>query len=73
MKVDLTFEVVEVGFDQFERRKAPRGNISVVKVQNELYFESILNNQAEATSAFRLAIDVNEVPFDQFERRQHSR
>jgi hypothetical protein len=60
MKVDLNFEVSELTFDIFERRKARRENNSFYKIY-----------KAEQISIeFDLGIEVREVSFDQFERRK---
>jgi hypothetical protein len=69
MNVDLAFEVAEVSFDQFERRKTPRRVVSLLDLQSKAFFASIANMQID----FDLGIEVNEVPFDQFERRKRPR
>ncbi|PCI60846.1 MAG: hypothetical protein COB34_02005 [Methylophilaceae bacterium] len=73
MEVDLAFNVVEVGFDEFERRKMPRENVSLIEIQNKAFFANLLNGAEEIRVPFDLGIEVNEVPFDQFERRKHPR
>lgn len=43
MKLDLSVEVTEVSFEEFERRKAPRGNISLIQTQNRIYFANLFS------------------------------
>jgi hypothetical protein len=69
MVIDSAFIVIEASFDEFERRKTPRGNISLIKIQNKGFFASIFNKAEEARVPFDLGIEVNEVSFDLFERR----
>ena len=73
MEVDLAFEVAEVEFDKFERRKMPRENLSVIEIQNKTFFSSFYDEADNAPTTYDLGIDVNEVPFEQFERRKHPR
>lgn len=73
MEVDLAFNVSEVGFDEFERRKTPRENVSLIEIQNKAFFANISNNTEVTRMPFDQGIEVNEVPFDQFERRKHPR
>ena len=70
--IDLAFEVKEVSFDQFERRKAPRNTISLFEIQNHFFFKNISGNN-ELHINFDMGIEVHEVPFEQFERRKHPR
>lgn len=72
MMVDLAFEVKEVSFDQFERRKSPRNAISLVELRNKSFLNNIFKNDDLAIT-FDMGIEVNEVPFEQFERRKQSR
>jgi hypothetical protein len=72
MMVDLAFEVREVSFEQFERRKSPRNAISVVELQNKSFLNNILGH-SELPTTFDMGIEVNEVPFEQFERRKQPR
>ena len=72
MTVDLAFEVNEVSFDQFERRKAPRNYISLIDIQNKSYLNNIFEGE-ELPIAFDMGIEVDEVPFEQFERCQYPR
>lgn len=73
MELDLSFKVVEVGFDQFERRKAPRKNVSLIAIQNKAFLASIFGDIKTLASANGFGIEVNEVSFNQFERRKHPR
>jgi len=73
MQVDMAFEVTEVAFDQFERRKTPRNNISLVAIQNRDYLTDLFSDSVIASNAQNQGIEVNEVPFTQFERRKHPR
>lgn len=73
MQVDIAFEVAEVDFEQFERRKAPRENISLVTVQNKAFLSNLFDDTKEQSSALPLGIEVNEVPFAHFERRKEPR
>lgn len=43
MEVDLAIKVNEVSFDQFERRKTTRGNISLIELQNKTFFANLFN------------------------------
>jgi stalled ribosome rescue protein Dom34 len=70
MEVDLAVKVSEVSFDEFERRQTPRGNISLIEIQNKAFLANIFNKTEEALVVFDLGIEVNEVSFDQFERRK---
>jgi hypothetical protein len=73
MELDLAFKVSEVGFDEFERRKAPRENISLIEIQNKAFLANVFNEVEETRGTLNLGIEVNEVPFNQFERRRHPR
>ena len=73
MQVDIAFEVTEVAFEQFERRKTPRNNISLVAVQNKAFFTNLFGDATEQQARFPLGIEVNEVPFAHFERRKAPR
>lgn len=73
MEVDLAIKVSEVSFDQFDRRKTPRGNISLIEIQNKAFFANLFNKVEETRVSFDLGIEVNEVSFDQFERRKTPR
>ncbi len=68
MEVDLAFEVAEVSFDEFERRKTPRENISLIEIQNKAFLAHVFNEPK-----IDIGIEVNEVAFDQFERRKQPR
>ena len=72
MMVDLAFEVKEVGFDQFERRKSHRNAISLVELQNKYFLNNIFEN-GNLLITFDMGIEVNEVPFEHFERRKQPR
>jgi hypothetical protein len=72
MIVDLAFEVKEVSFDQFERRKSPRNAISLFELQNKAFLNNIFDN-GELPITFDMGIEVNEVPFEHFERRKQPR
>lgn len=72
MMVDLAFEVKEVSFEQFERRKSPRNAISLVELQNKSFLSNIIG-KGELPMTFDMGIDVHEVPFEQFERRKQPR
>ena len=73
MQVDIAFEVAEVAFEQFERRKAPRENISLVTVKNKAFLSNLFDGTKEQSSEFPVGIEVNEVPFAHFERRKEPR
>ncbi|MEE9332329.1 MAG: hypothetical protein V3U89_08880 [Methylophilaceae bacterium] len=73
MGVDLAFEVIEVGFDEFERRKTPRKNIFLTEIQNKEFFVNLFNEAEDKRGGVDLGIEVNVVSFDQFERRKHPR
>ncbi len=70
--VDLAFEVKEVSFDQFERRKAPRNIISLFEIQNNFFMKNIFGDD-ELPIAYDMGIEVKEVPFEHFERRKVQR
>jgi hypothetical protein len=72
MTVDLAFEVKEVTFDQFERRKAPRNSISLVEILNKSFLKNIFEDD-EFPISFDIGIEVDEVPFEKFERRKQPR
>lgn len=72
MTIDLAFEVKEVSFDQFERRKMPRNSISLVEILNKSFLKNIFEND-ELLIRFDYGIEVDEVPFEHFERRKQPR
>jgi hypothetical protein len=59
MKLDLGVEVTEVSFEEFERRKAPRGNISLIQTQNRVYFADLFSEAAEKQIAPDFGIEVD--------------
>lgn len=72
MAVDIAFEVNEVSFEQFERRKAPRNSISLIEILNKSFLKNIFEDD-DLPITFDFGIEVDEVPFEQFERRKQPR
>ncbi|MGJ8620815.1 MAG: hypothetical protein ACSHWN_10820 [Methylophilaceae bacterium] len=72
MAVDIAFEVNEVSFAQFERRKAPRNSISLIEILNKSFLKNIFEDD-DLPITFDFGIEVDEVPFEQFERRKQPR
>ncbi len=70
MERDLGIEVSEVAFDQFERRKAPRGNSIFNENQKNAYFANVIYKLGPMQKEINPGIEVSEVAFDQFERRK---
>ncbi|MDZ4141274.1 MAG: hypothetical protein U1C48_04635 [Methylotenera sp.] len=71
MELDLGIEVSEVNFDEFERRKASRGNNSIFnEIQKNAYFADKLYQLEQ----MRIGVySVIEEASDQFERRKAPR
>ena len=73
MERDLGIEVSEVTFDQFERRKSPRGNSVFNEFRKNAYFADNVYKLGHVQMEIDPGIEVSEVTFDQFERRKAPR
>jgi hypothetical protein len=70
MEHDFGIEVLEVNFDQFERRKASRKISNSNELQNNSYF---FDGSYEVDKMQIEVYSVTEVTFDHFERRKDPR
>lgn len=66
MEIELAIEVREVAFEEFERRKSPRKNISVIEIQNKAFFEQVFNEPKDSQTLLDSGIVVKELSLDEF-------